>query len=91
MAQLTSVPSSDDIDQPASCSHHWVIQPATGPESQGICQLCDEVRAFKNYVEGATWGNSRRAAQSNTENSAAVVQPLPGKEKDAEDAEAEAE
>ncbi|MCH7606619.1 MAG: hypothetical protein IH962_05640 [Chloroflexi bacterium] len=90
MAQLTSVPSSDDVDQPAPCSHHWEIQPATGPESQGICQLCGEVRAFKNYVEGATWGNSRRAAQSNTDSSQSVVQPLPVKEKDDdEDAEDE--
>ncbi len=84
MAQLTSGPSSDDVDQPASCSHHWVIQPATGPESQGICQLCGEARDFKNYVEGATWGNSRRAAQSNTDESESVVKPLPVKEDDDE-------
>jgi hypothetical protein len=36
-----------------------------GPESQGICQSCGEVRDFKNYVEGATWGDSRLVNRAN--------------------------
>ncbi|NQW22686.1 MAG: hypothetical protein HQ475_04485 [SAR202 cluster bacterium] len=41
------------------CRHHWVIQPADGPVSNGLCQVCGETREFKNYVESATWGDSR--------------------------------
>ena len=41
------------------CQHHWVIQPAEGPFSNGVCQVCGETRDFKNYVESATWGDTR--------------------------------
>ena len=43
----------------STCRHHWVIQPADGPVSNGSCQVCGETRDFKNYVESATWGDSR--------------------------------
>lgn len=46
----------------ATCQHHWVIQAADGPTSMGQCQVCEEVREFKNYVESAHWGDSRHAA-----------------------------
>ena len=42
-----------------SCRHHWVIQPATGPISSGVCQICDETREFQNYVEASTWGDDK--------------------------------
>jgi len=35
------------------CIHHWVIQPANGPVSNGACQICGENREFENYVESA--------------------------------------
>ncbi len=41
------------------CQHHWVIQAADGPTSPGVCRLCGERREFKNYVESATWGDTR--------------------------------
>ena len=59
MTQNASVPALNEVDEAPRCRHHWVIQPATGPVSQGICQLCSELREFKNYVEGAAWGDSR--------------------------------
>ena len=43
----------------STCRHHWVIQPADGPVSNGSCQVCGETREFKNYVESATWGDRR--------------------------------
>ena len=52
------------------CRHHWVIQPADGPVSNGSCQICGENRKFKNYVESATWGDSRIASK----NSSATVE-----------------
>jgi len=33
------------------CVHHWIIEPANGPVSQGACQVCGEVRGFKNFIE----------------------------------------
>ena len=39
------------------CCHHWVIQPADGPLSEGACQNCGEVRTFTNYVERHAWSN----------------------------------
>jgi hypothetical protein len=48
---------------PAGCSHYWVIQPATGPVSQGMCQTCGLTREFKNYVEASTWGEDRAAGR----------------------------
>ena len=80
MAQPTSVPPPDEVEHPAECRHHWVIQPATGPVSQGNCQVCGEAREFKNYVEAATWGNSRAAGRprsNNANNSESVAQPTP--------------
>lgn len=36
---------------PPVCCHHWAIEPANGPFSQGVCHNCQEVREFKNSIE----------------------------------------
>jgi hypothetical protein len=36
-----------------TCCHHWIIEPALGPTSQGKCKLCGEVKTFLNVVEEA--------------------------------------
>ncbi len=62
MAQRTTIapePKIESTPAVAACRHHWVIQPADGPVSNGSCQVCGETREFKNYVESATWGDSR--------------------------------
>ena len=41
------------------CQHHWLIKAADGPTSPGVCQVCGETKDFKNYVETATWGDTR--------------------------------
>ena len=41
------------------CQHHWVIQAADGPTSSGVCRVCGEAKDFNNYVETATWGDTR--------------------------------
>ena len=43
------VPSKD-------CQHHWVIDPADGPVSSGVCKFCRKVREFENFVGGNKWG-----------------------------------
>jgi len=67
MAQQTTIALEaeiEDNDAVAVCRHHWVIQPADGPVSNGACQICGETREFKNYVESATWGDSRIASKN---------------------------
>ena len=34
----------------SDCPHHWVIEPAHGSVSEGVCQICQEVREFKNSI-----------------------------------------
>ena len=64
MAQHTTIAPAPEVENNAAatttvCRHHWVIQPADGPVSNGSCQICGETREFKNYVESASWGYSR--------------------------------
>ena len=72
MAQHTTITPEPEIEidstpSVAACRHHWVIQPADGPVSNGSCQVCGETREFKNYVESATWGDSRMNSKSSSE------------------------
>jgi hypothetical protein len=70
MAQRAPIaPIPQPEDSPLVCQHHWVIQPADGPSSNGSCQVCGETREFKNYVESATWGDSRLTAKSSAKSS----------------------
>jgi hypothetical protein len=34
----------------AACKHHWLIEPANGPTSKGVCKLCGEVKLFDNVL-----------------------------------------
>ena len=47
-----------------TCRHHWLIEAPTGPVSVGVCQICEDVREFKNYIEAAPWTEDSTAAQS---------------------------
>ena len=64
MAHEQPIASLDEVQEPDLCRHHWVIQPATGPVSQGVCQACGAVRDFQNYVESASWGDTRLGNRS---------------------------
>lgn len=55
MQELTSPPTPRDELEEAGCRHHWVIEPAIGLVSKGICRYCAEVREFMNYVEENDW------------------------------------
>jgi len=71
MAQRTTPIETPEVESPAAettteCCHHWVIQPADGPISNGSCQVCGEIREFKNYVESATWGDTRAPGKDAT-------------------------
>jgi len=32
------------------CRHHWIIESAEGPLSQGVCENCHEVKEFQNSI-----------------------------------------
>lgn len=87
MTQQESTPAETQETAEPTCCHHWTIQPATGPVSQGVCKLCGEVREFKNYVEAATWGDSRLSNRSNNDDSQGLVKPVTEKEEAKEEEE----
>ena len=63
MAQQIATPVLLE-ESPPTCRHHWVIQAATAPVSLGVCQICSEVKEFKNYVEASTWGDEKPGSRS---------------------------
>ena len=93
MVQHTTIAPEPEIEDSASvavCRHHWVIQPADGPVSNGACQICGETRDFKNYVESATWGDSRIASK-NSAASASVQSTSDDDDSDDQNADEESE
>ena len=36
------------------CSHCWLIEMASGPESRGICKYCGAVKYFRNSLPDQT-------------------------------------
>ena len=35
----------------AEHAHHWLIEEASGPVSQGYCKRCGATKSFKNWLE----------------------------------------
>ena len=35
----------------AACRHRWLIEPVSGPTSQGRCKFCNLTRSFFNHAE----------------------------------------
>ena len=83
MTQQTPANPPGEEQEAPTCQHHWEIQPATGPVSQGSCKNCGESREFKNYVEASTWGDDK-SANRNT-NTSTVVTAAADQSKDDED------
>ena len=40
---------------PSKCVHHWLIEPASGGDSQGKCKKCKTLKKFSN----SGWEDSR--------------------------------
>ena len=38
------------------CVHHWIIKPAEGPTSAGVCAKCSASKDFSNSVHTPSWG-----------------------------------
>jgi hypothetical protein len=70
--KATATPTVE-VENVNTCAHHWVIQPAMGPSSPGICQICGETKDFQNYVEAASWGDSRHTDRSEESSKEAIA------------------
>ena len=44
-------PTGVESQNASVCHHHWIIEPAHGSMSRGVCQVCEEVGEFKNSIE----------------------------------------
>ena len=83
MIQQVSRPVSGETIQVSECRHHWVIEPPTGPVSRGVCQVCEAVREFKNYIDAAPWGEDTNAPQTSSQYaSSSTVEDPDGVEED---------
>lgn len=60
--------NSEQLDR-STCCHHWVIQPASGPLSLGVCQMCGENREFKNSLGDTSWDDFNLAFRSEIDTS----------------------
>ncbi len=47
------------------CRHYWVIEPAGGPLSHGVCKTCKETRVFKNFLDGVPFNDDLPWTESN--------------------------
>jgi hypothetical protein len=57
--------TESSVRQTDACCHHWMIQSAVGPVSEGSCQNCGEVKVFKNSIDYEDeWTNRRDSARS---------------------------
>ena len=36
------------VEEAAMCTHHWDLEPPSGPTSEGVCRDCGSVRTFRN-------------------------------------------
>ena len=39
-----------EVPSVPQCRHHWIIDAAEGPVSQGVCLNCDETKDFQNSI-----------------------------------------
>ena len=49
--ERSTTPGEAEVQTEAHCNHHWIIEPAQGSTSQGVCQTCKAVREFRNSVD----------------------------------------
>ena len=35
----------------STCQHYWLIEPALGPTSNGVCKYCGQKKVFLNIVD----------------------------------------
>lgn len=48
----------------SKCCHRWIIEPADGPTSKGVCQFCGAEKEFDNCGSDSLSRWDRSAAKS---------------------------
>ena len=69
MTQTSPIKQLQTKSADQSCQHIWIIQPATGPLSDGVCESCGESKEFQNYIEASTWRDDKIAMGEEPEES----------------------
>jgi len=78
MTNQSSVAEATGVPDPSACRHYWVIQPASGPLSVGVCQVCGENRQFQNYVGSHAWDDFNLTSRSRLESVRMAVMAADG-------------
>ena len=76
MSTQTPVEVSPEVPSVQTCRHHWIIQSATGPVSEGVCQVCGEVREFSNHVGASSRADERPKLHSQAASSAEMTSTI---------------
>ena len=71
--QAEAIPVQEVLEGSLVCRHHWLIQAADGPTSTGVCRICGETKDFNNYIETATWGDTRLINRQDPVPASAIV------------------
>ena len=56
------------------CVHHWQIDIADGPRSNGVCQKCGATREFQNHFADGDWRAASRAGYGARPDGAATLE-----------------
>jgi len=76
--EVETAPIETEEESPVEikCAHYWLIEPATGPTSMGICKLCGTQKEFSNQFRrnGLAGGHSSSPAPD-TEDAQSDEQP----------------
>ena len=76
MVEQNSSPAVNREQGNGTCRHHWSIEASSGPLSIGVCNQCDEVREFRNYIDERSWFDEDLRVQSvDVEKESPVTQP----------------
>ncbi len=49
-----TVDVAEETKTEITCAHHWIIEPATGITSAGLCKLCGAKKEFSNQFKRAS-------------------------------------
>ena len=50
LLQQDIAPALIETETSVTCCHYWIIEPAEGPVSRGVCQNCQEIKEFQNSI-----------------------------------------
>ena len=55
LLETASPIAGDEVNTPKCAAHYWIIEPANGPVSLGVCQVCREVSVWGSFAVQRDW------------------------------------